>query len=169
MAELRSKNIKEEIAKSLSNNGVNADDVKMFFSKGQKERDVFVKLFQKQSEIINSCSGATVKVFFHFLREMPYGNYVIQDIQYIAATTHLSIPSVKRGIKHLVELDVLIKDTYQPDKRRNNYLINPHIAWKGNAGPRKKSLNKLGKALELPFNSPAMLKVVEDKENGIIT
>jgi predicted transcriptional regulator len=169
MPEIKAKNIKEEIAKSLSNNGVNADNVTMFFSKGQKETDVFIKIFQKQMEIMNSCSGATAKVFLYFLQCAVYGNYVEADLKTIASVINLSLASVKRGLNELKELDVLITDKDTNDKRRNSYYINPLNAWKGNPGDRKKALNKFGKTLELPFNSPAMLKVVEDKERGIIT
>jgi len=138
MAQIQSKIIKNEIAKTLTDGGVNADDVKVFFSRGQKEKEPFVKFFQKQAEIINSCKPATAKIFIYFLQASQYGNYVEADIKLISGIVSLSPLSVKRGIAELIEKNVIIKYKDLNDKRRNSYYINPFVSWKGNPSERIK-------------------------------
>jgi Fic family protein len=136
--------MQEEIANTLSNNGVNSSDINIFIKdRRSKEKEPFVKLFQKQSEIINNCQPATSKLFLYFLQSTQYGNYVEADIKLISGIINLSERTVKRALKELIEKNVIVTYKDTNDKRRNCYYINPFAVWKGNPSDRQKSIKAL--------------------------
>ncbi|NCA22200.1 MAG: hypothetical protein EBS86_13805 [Crocinitomicaceae bacterium] len=163
MAQIKATNATRGIDEVLQGNGINGNDVKVFVgARGPKETERFVKLFQKQLEIVRRCKPTTVKIFHYFLCEMQYGNYVEADIKVIALINDVSEISVKRALKELIECGVIIIDKDHNDRRRNTYMISPIYAWKGNPGDRIKSLKRLDQnqlTISFPTNS-------DPNENG---
>lgn len=151
MARLKAKLIENGVENVLNENGMESSkEVSIFISNKSKEKDVFIKFFQAQGAILNNCKPATVKLFNYFLIQSAYGNYVEADIKSISAITDMSERSVKRGLQELVDNGVIVRDKDLNDKRRNMYLINPHIAWKGNPSDRKKIIRN--KEINEPIN-----------------
>jgi predicted transcriptional regulator len=149
MAKVKNKILEDEIENSVNKAGMEGGSVTVFVGRGLKEREPFIKLFQKQGEIINNCAPATAKVFLYFLQASQYGNYVEVDIKQISSIMNLSERTVKRSLDELWEKEVIVKNKDLNDKRRNVYYINPLTAWKGNVGDRTKSIKKLVNANQL--------------------
>lgn len=144
MAVLKAKNLERQVNDILVGNGITDNEIKLFVSgRGPREQESFIKLFQAQAKIINSCAPVTVKLFHYFLCEQAYGNYVEVDVKSISLILHISEISVKRGIKELFGLGVIRIDKDLNDRRRNVYFLNPYVAWKGNPGDRLKAIKKI--------------------------
>ena len=163
MAKIKATNTTRGIDEVLQGNGIVNNNVSVFVSdRKPKETEEFIKLFQKQLEVVRNCKPITVKIFMYFLCETQYGNYVEADIRAISLINDVSEISVKRALKELIELRVIIIDKDLNDRRRNTYMINPFYAWKGNAGDRKTSLKKIDQnqlMIGFPTNS-------DSNENG---
>jgi Fic family protein len=142
MAKVKNKTLEDEVRISMDKAGMEGD-VNIFIRGGQKEREPFIKLFQKQSEVINNCAPATAKVFLYFLQASQYGNYIEIDVKQISTIIDLSERTVKRSLDELIKKEVLLKWKDLNDKRRNTYFLNPLTAWKGNPTDRTKSIKAL--------------------------
>jgi hypothetical protein len=57
----------------------------------------------------------------------------------------LSLPTVKRCVEELMEQHIIIKYQDPQDKRRNVYMVNPQIMWKGKNKERKKIIKAIDK------------------------
>lgn len=114
----------------------------------------YVMLFQAVSLLIaQAISLPTLKVFFLFLGKLQYSNHVGVDQLTIVEEIGLSPRTVKRAVKELEENNIIIKYKDMQDHRRNVYIINPHVAWKGKSKERKSTIKKMGeKYLTLPFS-----------------
>ena len=112
----------------------------------------FVMVFQEVAKRIvtsKELSPATYRVLFFIIGIMDFQNYIGICIETIAEDLQLSIPSVKRAMKQLKELNIIISIKDGWDKRKNSYMLNPLAAWKGKVRNRTSVIKKM-KNLENP-------------------
>lgn len=129
-------------------NDINVDVVNIVkIRTGKMPDSVFVlqKFAQKVCQRKNY-SSATFRVLFYFIGVTLYENFVSADVKTIAEDLELSVESVKRSTKQLVDDNVLIKIAHPTDRRRWDYFINPESMWKGKSINRQKALEKSKKA-----------------------
>jgi len=81
---------------------------------------------------------ASNKVLMLFFANSAYENYIGMDILAISEKLDISERQVARAIKELKDNNIIISTNHPSDKRRNDYFLNPHSAWKGNSVSRKK-------------------------------
>jgi len=113
----------------------------------------FVMLFQAiTKQFILGLTPAAAKILLYMLGKMQYSNHIGVDQITIAEECKLSMPTVARSIKELIDEKIIISYKDPQDKRRNIYIINPFTAWKGTFKERKKALDKIHpEQLKLPF------------------
>lgn len=144
--------ITELINKNIS---VGEESIKVNIFKGRnylKNEDDFIMLFQKVTEqAIRNLKPATAKIMLYMLCKLNWSNHIGVDQSTMAEECLISIPSVQRAIKELLDLHIIISIPDPQDKRRSIYLINPHSAWKGQEHKRKKAIKTLQGQLILPM------------------
>jgi hypothetical protein len=114
---------------------------------GKMPDSVFVlQNFARMVCLRKNYSSATFRVLFYFIAVTGYENFVSVDVKTIAENLDLSVESVKRSTKQLVDDNVLIKIPHPIDKRRWDYFINPESMWKGKSVNRQRALDKSKKA-----------------------
>ena len=116
----------------------------------------YVMLFKKAAELMVSSIGdihpSVYKVWFFFLSQMEYGNYIPMHQETICEKTNLNKRTVIRAVSTLVNMNVIIKAQDLQDKRTRLYVVNPHIAWRGTAKQRVTQIRKTDKnQLAIPF------------------
>jgi hypothetical protein len=127
-----------------------------------KEKERFVKVFQLAlGYFVKTLSPSGCKLFMYFIYESEFNNIVEVDQIKIQETLQIGRTAVNKGLKELQEINIIkiIQDTN--DKRRNTYVINHHVMWKGNPGDRIKSI----KNKKQYFINPNQLSLqLKDKE-----
>jgi hypothetical protein len=119
-----------------------------------KEKERFVKVFQLGlNYFIDILSPSGCKLFMYFIAISEYQNYVEIDQKVIQAKLKIGRTALNKGLKELQEVNIIkiIPDTN--DARRNTYVINHHVMWKGNPGDRIQSL----KSRKEYFSNPNQL------------
>ena len=170
MSEKRKKEIQIEIANylriqqdRLRKLGENEEDigVNVYVGKSDKRKlKGFSMVFQYPAlAILQMFSYRAILVFVYMVGKSEYGNFVGIDQTSIAdhfsrGKNTMSVRTVKRAIKELVDDSVLIKVKSMTDKRRNEYMLNPFASWKGDAKTyyeRLKDCEKEGVQLTMNF------------------
>ncbi len=93
--------------------------------------------------MINEITPSSLKLLWYFVTKLQYSNHIGIDQQTMVDDTGLSIQTVKACIKQLSEKNIVLSYDDIQDKRRNVYIINPNIAWRGTSTERMKTLKKL--------------------------
>lgn len=151
-----------EIVKLINKNKSEGEEVtKVNISTGRnyiKNEDDFIMLFQKITEqAIKNLKPATAKIMLYMLCKLNWSNQIGIDQLTMAEECLISLPSVQRAIKELLDLHIIISIPDPQDKRRHIYLINPHQAWKGQEHRRKKAIKTLQGQLILPMPTEFLL------------
>ena len=84
------------------------------------------------------------KILMYFFSISMYENIISMDIQTLMEDLVMSKPTVINSITELEENGILTRVKYMSDKRRNEYMLNPFSAWKGNSTARNMLLTKMG-------------------------
>jgi len=92
------------------------------------------------SKEINTSSLA---VLWLFLCKLQYSNHIGVDQKTIAEETGMSLITIKKAIHQLKEKNIILDYKDLQDNRRNVYMINPEVAWRGKATERIKAVRKL--------------------------
>lgn len=107
------------------------------------EKEAFVKVFQFGLKyFVEALSPAGCKLFMYFINEMRYGNFVEVDQKLIMEKLRIKRTALNKGLTELKELNVIAITEDLNDRRRNTYMINHYVAWKGNPGDRITSFKK---------------------------
>jgi predicted transcriptional regulator len=106
-------------------------------------------------------NGSCARILLFFISQSQYGNYVTVDIEFFMEKLQLSKSSVVRGLKELVEHNVIIKLANPVDSRRHDYYINPNVGWKGKSINRKEAMMKIDKNQLDLFNTNTIPKISE--------
>jgi hypothetical protein len=127
-----------------------------------KEKDRFVKVFQLGlSYFIDNLTPSGCKLFMYFIAISEYQNYVEVDQQIMQKKLQIGRTALNKGLKELQEVNVIKIIPDLNDKRRNTYVINHYVMWKGNPGDRIRSI----KSKKDYFLNPNQLSL-ELKENN---
>lgn len=104
----------------------------------------FVMLFQEAvtQMLDGNISKNGLRIFVYMLGKLEYSNHIGVDQETIAKDNGLSLVYIKKTIKELKDASILIGYQDNQDKRRNVYVINPIIAWRGKIKHRKKFINE---------------------------
>jgi len=104
----------------------------------------FVMLFQEAvtQMLDGNISKNGLRIFVYMLGRLEYSNHIGVDQETIAKDNGLSLIYIKKTIKELKDSKILIGYQDLQDKRRNVYIINPVIAWRGKVKHRKKFINE---------------------------
>ena len=108
----------------------------------------FIMLFQEAVTMMlnGTINKSALNVFVYFLGKMQYSNHIGIDQKTIAEETKLSLGTIKLVVPELQRLNIIIKYEDLQDKRRNVYIINPLLAWKGRVKDRKKVMKTIDKS-----------------------
>jgi hypothetical protein len=128
--------------------------------KRQFSKDIpdFAIIFQIATRI-TSChlSPTACQLVLHMIGWLQYGNHIGVNQQTMAERLGTSLITIKRAIKELTDNNIILpykdkNDTLNADGRRNNYIINPMIVWKGKEHKRKEAIKADPKQYKLPFS-----------------
>jgi predicted transcriptional regulator len=149
------KKVSNEIAENIRSIIGDETNIRVGLERKKIPAPEFVMLYQAVGMLyLKELSEKTIKVFYLFLLKLKYGNHIGMNVDSIAEETKISIASVERALKQLKENKMIISYSDPQDKRRNIYILNPHIAWKGTVSQRKKVMREMDKnqlSLDLPF------------------
>lgn len=106
-----------------------------------KEKEKFVKVFQLGlNYFIDVLSPSGCKLFMYFISISEYQNFVEIDQKVIQKKLKIGRTALSRGLKELQEINIIKIIPDINDARRNTYVINHHVMWKGNPGDRMQSI-----------------------------
>ena len=133
--------------------GLNFDvNIYVKSKKGTMQPSVFViQNFAMQCATQLKFSSATYRILMYFIGLCEFENFLSIDQYTIADVLELSTKTVNRGLKDLMEQNIILSYPHPTDKRRNDYFINPNTMWKGKEQNRKARITKDKNTLELPF------------------
>jgi len=104
----------------------------------------YTMLFQAVGmQVTRVLKPSSLCVFYHFLCKLQYSNHIGVDQNTIAEELEMAVITVKRAIKELKDNKIIIDYKDQQDNRRNVYIINPEVAWRGKATERIKTIRKI--------------------------
>ena len=86
---------------------------------------------------------STALVFLYFVGIQAYKNLVGVDQQTIAEDLGYSKRTITQSIKELEEANIITSIPNTNDRRRNDYVMNPHAVWKGDAFEKQQVLRKI--------------------------
>jgi DNA-binding MarR family transcriptional regulator len=103
----------------------------------------YVMLFQEAVNRLleNKISKNGLRVFVYMLSKLQYSNHIGVDQRTIAEDNDISLVYLKKTLKELKDANIIIPYKDMQDKRRNVYIINPIIAWKGKVKNRTKFIS----------------------------
>lgn len=194
MSEKKKKEIQSEIAnylrlkgEELRNLGENEEDIaiNLYVGKSDKRKlKGFAMVFQYPAlAILQMFSYRACLIFIYMVGKCQYGNFVGVDQTTIAdhfskGKNTMSVRTVIRAIKELVDDSVLIKVRSMQDARRNEYMLNPFASWKGDTKDyfnRLKDCEKAGVQLQMNFyeswqkdNPQYFPKTSENSNNSLL-
>lgn len=93
--------------------------------------------------MINEITPSSLKLLWYFVTKLQYSNHIGIDQKTMMEETGLSIQTVKASIKQLKDKNIIISYDDVQDNRRNVYIINPNLAWRGTSMERVKTLKKI--------------------------
>ena len=83
------------------------------------------------------------KVLMYFISQSWFENTVGVDQVTLSEELNVTLRSIQRAIKELEDHGIIVIANNPSDKRRNDYFLNPIVAWKGNSLTRKTAMGKL--------------------------
>jgi len=106
----------------------------------------FVMLTQRLAfEMAVNGNKACAIVFLYFIGIQAYKNTVGVDVKTMQKKLGYSRQTVSRTIKQLSEWNIIKVSVNGVDARRQDYTMNPHGVWKGDAFEKKKVLRLMEK------------------------
>ena len=128
--------------KGIIGEGVN---VSVHLTKKKVQIEDYVMLFQEAVLMMlnGNMSKTMLKIFVYFLGKLKYSNHIGVDQKTIAEENGVSIDTVKPEMAKLIKMNIIVVYKDIQDKRRNVYIINPRVAWKGTVSERKKVIKRI--------------------------
>ena len=136
--------------------------------KRKLEVENFVMLFQEATTAMLSgnISKNGLRIFVYLLGKLQYGNHIGVDQETIARDNGYSLVYIKKTISELKKANIIIPYQDLQDKRRNVYVVNPIIAWRGKVKNRKKFIKENPNQLDMfPSSKPSKQGGIEPNEN----
>jgi hypothetical protein len=97
------------------------------------------------------------KILMWFFSGAGYENFIGVDVLTLVEDLNMSKKTIIVGLKELEDNNIIIKFKNTRDGRRNDYLINPTAAWRGNSVARNSMLKKVN------FEDPKQLKMWKEE------
>lgn len=136
------KKVQEEIAEGIKKQL--GSDVAVSISVRSKiaKTPDFVMLYQEVGKKIleGEISLSTFKVFYYLIVNMDFENFVGIDMKTLSEKINMPLRTVTLAMKQLKDAGMIISIKNNWDNRRNDYRLNPIIAWKGKVNSRAKVL-----------------------------
>ena len=102
-----------------------------------------IQVFQTAAYLAATCLAPSAnKLLMYFLSISQFENAVSIDQKSLSEDLSMSLSSVEKGMRELIENGIVLKVKYLKDGRRNEYWLNPMSAWKGKTLNRKIALQK---------------------------
>jgi len=124
-----------------------ADDMQVgVFLKPKKKMPIpnYAMIFQGVGMMaVKEINPSSLAVFWLFICKLQWGTHVGCDQTTIAEETNLALPTVKKALKQLTEKNMILSYKDLQDKRRNVYVLNPLVVWKGESKERIKQMKKI--------------------------
>lgn len=86
---------------------------------------------------------STNRVLMFLFGLSAYENFISIDVKSISEELEIGNRTVLDALKELTTNNIVVKVPHPRDKRRNDYIINPTAAWKGNSYSWNKAKNML--------------------------
>jgi len=140
------KNQANAVAESVREHLNLDDNVQVAVIQKRKQAPIpnFTFLFQAVGYFaMNEITPSSLKLLWYFLTKMQYSNHIGINQKTMAEETGMPMTTIKVSIRQLKEKKVLLSYDDMIDNRRNVYIINPNIAWRGTASERGKAIKKL--------------------------
>jgi Fic family protein len=102
----------------------------------------FVMIYQEIGRKIleGDMALSTSKVFFYLVMNMSFENFIGIDMKSISEKIKMPLRTVTQAMKELKECGMLVSIKNNFDARRNDYRLNPVVAWKGKVKNRIKTM-----------------------------
>ena len=141
-------NISDQIIDAYSDKISEKQQLAVYISKPKirrKKEEDFVMYFQALSslQIAKRIKPNTARVFLFFLAKVAYSNHIGMDVLTVSEELEISKKTTITCLNELKGFNIIISYDDQQDKRRNVYIINPLVAWKGTDEHRDKVKQKL--------------------------
>ena len=81
--------------------------------------------------VSKNLDSKAIHVLYCFMNLSQYSNHIGIDQKTLAENTGLSVKTIQRAIQELKDINIIIPYKDAQDNRRNVYIINPVVAWKG--------------------------------------
>lgn len=118
-------------------------------------KDAFTILFQSATlSIVREIKPITAKLLMYLNATSQYSNIIDRTVQQIAEELNYKRNQVNKGLKQLVELNIIIKSQHPTDHRKHILMLNPHQSWKGKPVERSKAIAKLADKAQLQLQLP---------------
>ena len=128
-----------------------------------KEKDKFVKVFQLGLDyFIDHLSPSGCKLFMYFISISQYQNLIEVDQKVILERLKISRTSLNKGLKELQEINMIKVISDLNDARRNTYIMNHYVSWKGNPLDRAKSIKNKKEDFRNPYQ--LLLELSQEKK-----
>lgn len=104
----------------------------------------FVQIFQATSLMASGrINPSSLAVFFHLICKLAFSNHVGIDQKTISKEIKMGLSTVKKAIKELLTENMIISYQDPQDNRRNIYIMNPHMVWRGREESRIATIKKI--------------------------
>lgn len=169
------KKLVQSTAEIIQNSGVgNNVETRIIVSPRRLKLPENIMVFQAFAFLAaTKLSYNAMKILMLFFSKSGYENFVGMDIKTIMEDLkYKSETTVINGLNQLVKNNIIIKTTYVTDRRRNEYFINPIVAWKGNSFSRKKSVKTLQEnknQLDIFGNTPAQMEKATQEKHSLLS
>jgi len=120
---------------------------KRYYPKGTPD---WVAVFQTKDAqaVIAGLSGIAAKLVLLMQQQTAYDNFVGLNQQTMAERLKCNVRTIEKAVSQLKKCGIIISfkdkplDSMNGDGRRNNYILNPYMHWKGRPENRQKLIEK---------------------------
>jgi len=161
---IRAKAFEADLKELQKEHGMDDKTITIIKPNKATEKEPFVKIFQiALNYFVETLTPSGCKLFMYFVNETRYGNFVEVDQRVIMEKLKIGRTALNKALYELQELNVIAITQDLNDRRRNTYMINHYVAWKGNPADRLVSFKKNKQLFSKP--NPHQIKLELPIEN----
>jgi len=128
-------------------------EVNVFIKKKRPKVETYTMFFQAVNGLlVKELTPASCKILLYMISYANYGNYISKQTEWIAEDLEMTTRTVLRGIKQLVNLNIILQVPNPEDKRKKDYYLNPTQSWKGRVKERDIAMKYLTKNVGKQLN-----------------
>lgn len=145
--EKTNRNVQKNVSESY---GVEEKKVTIIVSKDRIKLPPNIMVFQTFAYLAAiKLKPSTNRLLMYLFSMSRYENFISMDLKTISEELNISKQSIVSAMNELVNNNIILKVKHLPDKRRNEYFLNPVAAWKGNSFTRLDAIKKTDNQLKL--------------------